>query len=725
MSTHSSTLEVDDIIRSIAHCIRIEPANGVFLLKGIKKIQSHLQQKIKQRTLFDGLTSIVRSINMHFSHSESSQYRDKDVYFLNQLHEIITEIEENEEQKWMAFAREVNLYQINLLNFLKAKDLSCKEDLFKLTPYLTFVDLLGMEKVLTSNELKKCIASCEKMTVLLVSSPELDDIPRLSQIEILDCSRCEAITTLKSSSLIDLKCIGCSSLVKIEAKNVRQVNCINCPSLRTLTIHLAQTVYCEGCSLLESISSRRIKNLLCDYCYSLTSFDIDTLEVLSCSHCISLEQIKGASLISLNCSGCSSLKKIEGDLIRQVICYNCPSLYTLHAPALDSLSCSSDLLSQLNEILVPTETFVLQMISICTLSVHEHALKEHPLQVFDELSLKLLHEKSLPMINFYTKEGNLSPGTDMLGLTRHFISTLFEKILFPTPQMSCVKDEDGFLLPYLGKGESNRWYTVGKIMGIAYLEDILIGPCFSPKLYNAFTFLDHELLSTLPLLLENFEIPEPIITELFSSYHQDTHSFLDGIFYEDPSQEEFKKGLLFITSDNIKLTPKELSEQVSKTLQEQIKDSDELPQLLALALIAKGVIYSVGEEEWGNLSSLQGSLIQERIEGALHSEFVLQHLEWSPLLPSSSQSFLTHWIHNQTDQLKTFVKAITGSPSLYRDSVKIKVLHDTSGLPGLIPKSSTCFKQLVLSQYENQEDFDKKMQLFLEYSLSGTGFQLE
>jgi len=150
----------------------------------------------------------------------------------------------------------------------------------------------------------------------------------------------------------------------------------------------------------------------------------------------------------------------------------------------------------------------------------------------------------------------------------------------------------------------------------------------------------------------------------------------------------------------------------------------------AIAIIAKGMHSILRNTQWENMTQLEAESLSEKIQGMqlLSGETVIDQLKWTgPYTETSEQTktFLKEWLRQANpDDLKRFVKAVTGSTSLTKQS-ELKMRLYTADPPEKLPVSHTCFNTLDLpTTYTNQEILNDKMQKYLEHALAGTGFTI-
>jgi len=120
--------------------------------------------------------------------------------------------------------------------------------------------------------------------------------------------------------------------------------------------------------------------------------------------------------------------------------------------------------------------------------------------------------------------------------------------------------------------------------------------------------------------------------------------------------------------------------------------------------------------------------LQKRIQGELSEELLLKKMVWHQGVVSDdkftkTKGFLESWIKDASDKdLTLFVRVITSNNTLGKENIKVELYN--RGEQNL-PTAHTCFFSLELTaDYPNEETFNKKLNLFLQEAMAGSGFQI-
>lgn len=320
-----------------------------------------------------------------------------------------------------------------------------------------------------------------------------------------------------------------------------------------------------------------------------------------------------------------------------------------------------------------------------------------------------IQRHTLPKIKY-----NHSDAIDLSGVSKDFISRLF--LAFHQPHFPTQTAEIGEkLLPKCNKKDSDElemYLTIGKIFGAAFLNyrEITTGSHFSDVIFQMIHSLNKEEIETISDDLKS-DIPKKIIDKLLSLR---------------------LKSLPNMTKEDVqKILTDEFDELLEDTYAVDSKESfiheyfD--PILYGTIAIAKGMYAFLGESDWDKIKNQSPQDLQNKIEGSLSKQQILDAIIWRyqphshPQKNTMTQRHLIKWINetveSQPKQLEDFVFCLTGSKTL-SNNTKLKVyMYDESQK---LPLWHTCFNMLDMpNSYENYEMFKNKLETSLEHGKAG------
>ena len=584
----------------------------------------------------------------------------------------------------MQQAQEINEQKISLLVYFGSIENVDIQALLRLTPHLQHVDLTGIEEKIEAQVeggIEEFLRKCPEMTHLRVSNATqlyCRDCTALTSIDApnatyLSCSACPALTSIVAPKATRLYCSGCTALTSIDTPNATKLDCLACPALTSIVAPNATYLDCSGCTVLISIDAPKATYLKCYDCETLTSIDAPKAEILDCSGCTELTSIDAPNATELDCLACPALTSITAPKAEFINCSGCTELTSIDAPRLLSLNSTNCWFLQ--ELTAPK--------LISTIEIQKEEMKERPEKYLSQLIPYFLVNKQWPLVEFIETDGGKSPGIDASGLRKDAQTTLVQAFCSEGKSTLKVDKELKPLLEVNEEGKPKRpedllkWRALGYIMGAAFKENFPTGRIFSPKVFEtlkAAVWLDRD---------ENFKM-----------------ALFQTLFKEEAAQYEDIEGF-----DDL------LKEFIPKLIE-------------PIIALADGIKAILNEEELATFADLEPSAIQDRIEGTLSADAILEKLEIRTEVSAEVQEFLRTWIRNRADNpeaLKAFLIAVTGSPTISPQMPTIKILHRADGLPA----SHTCFNQLELSNVPTQEKFDEDMAEFLATAQEGSGFTEE
>lgn len=571
-----------------------------------------------------------------------------------------------------------------------------------LARHLRYVDLRGFND---SKEFLRLLANNTQISTLYITDPtivqiplsldrciylncggciNLISLPKLPECMHLICYNCPLITQLPGLDLCErLICWGCTKLLEIPPlAKCKELNCDNCPSLRRISyLPLCEHLECRNCKQLLSIP------------------DLEKCKFLDCFGCKNLEFLPMIPrCLELHCGGCPKVRALPMTLSQHLVIY------------------SSNIDYNLQELNVDTSYF-----------------KKYPKELLLYWGYYLTKCRNLPTIVYYS-DNERSEGHDAKGMTRDFITNLIQQLFKPLSELQPLENQD-FLaiedgLPYELDQEDqvNCYKALGWTLALAYkgTKFIKTGPLFSELFYDCLQTkgepsLNGESLWPLQNWLKILGAPVELIQIL------DTEIALP----EEVSDMSLQYLSYLLDSDGtIQINreqlndPEERQSITNQLLQKAIEDK----KIRALSYIADAFYYYLGELLSEEILVHTPISLRRQIEGKISKKLLLKKVNWGGIdLANQShvhlQRYFKVWLLGlNQDDLIIFLRCISGLAAV-PDNVECKI--DQSIEPNSIPTVQTCSYEIFFSQqYDNQEIFNKRMSKFLEYALSGTGYQI-
>lgn len=571
-----------------------------------------------------------------------------------------------------------------------------------LAKHLRYVDLREYED---SKNLLCFLANNTQISTLYIKDPTIVQIP-------LNLNHC-----------LYLNCGGCKSLLSLpKLPECIQLMCWDCPAMTRLpTLSRCEQLTCWGCIQLKDFPPLpKCKKLICSNCPSLREIhDLSLCEHVECRNCKELQLLP--ELLSckfLDCFGCKALERIPSiPKCLELHCGGCPKVRSLPQQISQHLLMfSSNIHDNLQEMNVDTEYF-----------------KKAPKELLLYWGYYLTNSRSLPNIVYYTGKER-SEGCDGKGMTRDFITNLMQNIFKPLKEMQSAEVQE-FLaieegLPYEMDHEDQESYykVLGWILALAYIDakSIKTGPLFSERFYDCLQTkgepsLDSSSFWPLQNWLKIIEAPLEL------------QQILDEEM-EDP-EEISDKTLQYLSFliDSTGTTPinKELLDDheerqliIRQLLQEAIKDK----RVRALSYIADAFYYYLGEKLCDEILVHNPISLRRKIEGKISKKLLMKKVSWineGPVDKSNLnlEQYLKKWVSDlNQDNLIKFLRSISGLAAV-PNIIKCNINHFAE--PNSIPTVQTCSYEIFFSKdYDNQEIFNDRMNTFIEYALSGNGYQM-
>lgn len=407
-----------------------------------------------------------------------------------------------------------------------------------------------------------------------------------------------------------------------------------------------------------------------------------------------------------------------------------------------------------------------------TLKVSQHVLASDPEAVLDTLAHKAFSRGDSPLglyVQVYDNNGNTEEAEDAGGVSRGFISDLFEELVpgsegrpwglhfnaLPNGRYAPMTEHDGALSGKAKTRFSAIGHTMGLIAGAAsvnkrgqwvgnsfiYRQDMPIGLVFNEGLFAAMlAFTDEETA------MEFENIPLQRRAELYSTLHAndgDQQTFdkfrnfasmdeatfrdltdrevIDAVYYAWPNLD-FPEGLDEDNPESIRAHFTEVSQALNDQLQDRygLKMLQELAPIHAMAEGFKAHIASLREAGLtiNAVEQNNSAALSKLIQGIpVTTESFLAKLRFSGVSQESREWF-TNWIHAADDEkLRQIVYAITGSYSLGKEPIKA-----VRGVDERFAHCHTCFNRIDLPRgHTTEESFFDAMDESLTNAIAADG----
>lgn len=546
-----------------------------------------------------------------------------------------------------------------------------------------------------------------------------DNIPLAQQL-ILNCPNLYTLTTNNSQFLESMPVLSrCQELI-----------CNYCFTVSTLPqLPLCRSLFCSHCSTLTALPPLPLcRYLSCSYCSALTSLPpLPICQLLYCNHCSGLTELPALpECVCVFCEGCRSLTSFSA---------------LPRCAFLDYSGCT-------NNQEIPEVPFGCHVVSApdphspaslySVLKIDVERFSQEPEMLLLELGEHLLKGRPFPNVCYFER-GQSSEAIDAGGVRRDFITRLCENLF----KKDVDKTSFGkFLslgpnsLPHPIEGtprEEEAYRTLGVIFALCYVggANFTTGPLFDEKLYKCLTGPGD------PGMGQAAPTEEWLLNSYLTLVHEKSYEKfkqLAGQGNELPelSKVELEAIAVLLDEDN----PADINqayfldpanrERLRLALVKEAKEY--YPHMKAISWIAQGMKSSVGQEVWDTLLAQGAKALKDRVEGIVSPEALKAKLRWhysgnvhDPRF-EKTKGYLQTWIdqNRSPERLSLFIRAVTGNKSLSAENLQVEVYNRGSGF---IPCTHTCFYSIELSaEYENQDQFNEKLETLLTEGLAGMGF---
>lgn len=654
--------------------------------------------------------------------------------------------------------------------------------LLRLAPHLEYVSFVSRQSW-PAETITKFIKSCTNLVELHISDdritelpsevskcrklycsgcPNLTALPPLSKCEVLDCDRCKKLRVIPPlQQCKELHCYGIRNITALPA--LPKCEYLDCGFTNVASLPLlpaCKDLRCQSTPLSSFPALDVCEKLDCSHMEITALPTLPACKNLNCSECDQLAVIGPQPRIEgLDCHSCGKLTAI-GTQVRCLIidCHDCPLLARVEEQPACRILQSDDcpMLTTIGDLAPAVQVFTEEAPTIRRrhIEVNEKTLREQPAKVLKELGPRLM-PGLFPSVQFILDTGHRSPGQDEGGLRRDLLTRLFENLHTTgaiaekapiSPEALFTAQNDG-LLPLAHNDETREaCFIMGQIFACCYNEELLVGPHFSSLLFDTLrTLSEGDLKDMAGDIKACDQIPETVLPQLVAKVSGESFSWMPKLMQslnvkDTPptlnlthlqNQKDAETATYFLQTDPLDPDSKVPDPLTLAYFNQKIRDFlAENPKTAATTLafvhMAKGM-HSILGSQWNAVRDLNATTLQNKIEGSLSEELVKARLTTISETDTDKKylEWTRRWIDENKDQLRDFVKAVTGSSSLGPDT-KIKLdLYEPTGKDirarqGRLPFSHTCFNKLDLpSEYPDYETFSKKLTDFVSQSLAG------
>lgn len=576
-------------------------------------------------------------------------------------------------------------------------------------------------------KLPKELPQCKKFVSALCE--ELKQLPALPRCLTLYCNSCPNLKALppKLQKCQRLYLSSCTSLKELpELPECQTLDISSCSNLRRLpaALPLCKEFSCAKCTALTEVPELpECASFQSDECVNLITISaLPNCQSFSCERCTNLRAVPATLPLcqNLNCKNCPNLRGLPAELPL------CRRLDYTNSPLISEMPA------------VPEEAWVRPLIDRPSapislspaprIKVNVEDFTNNPKNLLHQLGVALREARQFPKVRYYMN-GERVEAFDAGGVGRDFISRLCIN-LFKSYKDS--KDSENFLLkddnaiPMMTSAEDEKeaYETLGLIFAMCIRRSVNFktGPLLNENVYSY--FLAPGEIGSDEWFLHNyigFGIKSPEIIESF-------------INPENPLPQIEQKDLYAIAylidhecEDPSYLTQEYIAENRAKIRDSIVISARENRTLKAAMVMASAMKKKMFPGEWNAFKAAGPKALKDSIEGVLSAKALLNQLEWKYSGLKSdpryirTTKYVTEWINRADEEtLSKFVYAVTGLKTLSASKLVIDIYNRG---PDVIPSAHTCFFQFVLSsEYRNQEEFDNKLNVFLENALAGPGF---
>ncbi len=328
-----------------------------------------------------------------------------------------------------------------------------------------------------------------------------------------------------------------------------------------------------------------------------------------------------------------------------------------------------------------------------------------------------------------------SVGMDEGGLTRDFVTKMFQALCHPDQTSLPLMEIEGRYLPKLEsapppalpRDEQIKCY---KAIGMLFARTINGNPSFGRGKDSVTTgshFHSHLFAMIHALTLNEMNLlPDPLMEDSVPAIRLKLTKFYlktqyPQIFRPNGIEEAVIDGEIAqlmngMVSDRL---------QRNEVTEDFLKDYHVNSIIQAILIIAKSMHNTLSlPDQWAEIVGNSPEALRKKIEGSLTPDLVIDAFELRNEAEETRRGMIKRWIRTATPEaLKNFVFSLTGSTSLAPGQRLGAHLCDALNNPENAPVFHTCSQYMDLPRYDTYEIFEAKLAISIASALAG-GFQL-
>ncbi len=341
------------------------------------------------------------------------------------------------------------------------------------------------------------------------------------------------------------------------------------------------------------------------------------------------------------------------------------------------------------------------------------------LQLFEEINQK----QRFPRIRYENSEGS-----DAGGLTRDFVSQIFQALCHPDQKsLPLMASDDRYFPkvevappPALSLGDQIKCYqAIGMLFARAINGDpslvkgsVTTGTHFHPNMFAMIHALTPDEMNLIPDPLTHESVP-------------DVKLKLTRLYLKAQFPQLFSP---HVVDDEItKLVNGEVSQrlQASGVDEDFLKDYHVNSIVEATLIIAKSMHKNLAlSNQWAEIIGNSPEALSKKIEGSLTPDLVIDAFGLKDEAEDTRKGMIKRWVRTASPEaLKNFVFSITGSTSLSPGQKLSVQLCENLNNHENAPVFHTCGQYMDLPRYETYEIFEAKLAISIASAVAG-GFQL-
>lgn len=346
------------------------------------------------------------------------------------------------------------------------------------------------------------------------------------------------------------------------------------------------------------------------------------------------------------------------------------------------------------------------------------------LQLFAEINQK----QRFPRIRYQNSEGS-----DAGGLTRDFVSQIFQALCHPDQKSLPLMASDNRYFPKVEvapppalslEDQIKCYQAIGMLFARAINGDpslakdsVTTGTHFHPNMFAMIHALTLDEMNLIPDPLAHDSVPD-VKLKLAKLYLK---AQFPQLFRPHGIEEAI------VDEEIVRLT----NGEVSQRLQESGVDEDFLKDyhvnsiIQATLIIAKSMHKNLTlSDQWGGIIGNSPESLSKKIEGSLTPDLVIDAFGLKDEAEDTRKGMVKRWVRTASPEaLKNFVFSLTGSTSLSPGQRLSVQLCEVLNNPENAPVFHTCGQYMDLPRYETYEIFEAKLGVSIASAMAG-GFQV-